>query len=347
MPLKLKPPRQGKTPYYSVRGTYLRIYVDKSTGARDRATANKVLKDIKAEIESGRFSRAQEPTFLTAAADYMGATGARRFLKPVVEHFGEMPLSDITQKEIDHAALALYPSASPATRNRQVHTVVSAVLKHAGKDLKLRRPKGSAGRKRVDWLQTDQAFRLIQKATERDEEFGVFVALLLYTGLRLAEAIGLQVERVDLAHRLAYLPTTKSGEPRGVHLPPYLLALLANHPRGLNRPGERVFRFRKSSRLYAMLKDALDAAQIELPKRTGFHVLRHTWATWMRRHAGLDTRGLVGTGAWADETAASRYAHVVATEEARRADRLPIPGADVVETRGISVETNTDLRKIA
>jgi hypothetical protein len=31
MPLKLKIPRPGKTPYYSVRGTYLGVYVDKAS----------------------------------------------------------------------------------------------------------------------------------------------------------------------------------------------------------------------------------------------------------------------------------------------------------------------------
>lgn len=43
----------------------------------------------------------------------------------------------------------------------------------------------------------------------------------------------------------------------------------------------------------------------------------------MRRYGGLDTRGLVGTGAWASEKSAARYAHVVVSEEARKADRLP------------------------
>ena len=39
MPLKLVPPRKGKTPFYSMRGTYLRVYTDRSTGARERKLA--------------------------------------------------------------------------------------------------------------------------------------------------------------------------------------------------------------------------------------------------------------------------------------------------------------------
>jgi hypothetical protein len=54
------------------------------------------------------------------------------------------------------------------------------------------------------------------------------------------------------------------------------------------------------------------------------------YATWMRRYAGLDTRGLVGTGAWRDQKSAERYAHFVVSEEARRAERLPTPGRKIV-----------------
>ncbi|WP_436798696.1 hypothetical protein [Mesorhizobium escarrei] len=45
----------------------------------------------------------------------------------------------------------------------------------------------------------------------------------------------------------------------------------------------------------------------------------------MRGYAGLDTRGLVGTGRWKDEKSAARYEHVVVSEEARKADLLPVP----------------------
>jgi len=56
MPLKLKPPRQGKTPYYSVRGTYLRIYVDRSTGTADRKVADRIRRRWINEIERGEYA---------------------------------------------------------------------------------------------------------------------------------------------------------------------------------------------------------------------------------------------------------------------------------------------------
>ena len=58
---------------------------------------------------------------------------------------------------------------------------------------------------------------------------------------------------------------------------------------------------------------------VDLPERSAFHIFRHTYATWMRREAGLDTKGLVATGAWRDRKSADRYEHVVVSEEARKA----------------------------
>jgi hypothetical protein len=48
-----------------------------------------------------------------------------------------------------------------------------------------------------------------------------------------------------------------------------------------------------------------------------------THARHTTRHAGLDTSGLVGTGAWRPHAAARTYEHVESGEEARKADFLP------------------------
>jgi integrase len=82
---------------------------------------------------------------------------------------------------------------------------------------------------------------------------------------------------------------------------------LANHPRGLERPGKQVFRWHKGGRLYNLLMKAAGDAGINLPEREAFHVFRHTYGTWMRRYAGLDSKGLVSTGTWKSKQPASRY----------------------------------------
>jgi len=323
MPLRLVPPREGKTPNYYIRGTYYGVSVDRTSGTADRAKARKALERIKADIERGAYTPKGGLTFAEAALSYIRAGGEGRFMEALSEHFGNTLLSDIDQATIDAAAHALYPDASPATRNRQAYTPLSAILKHAKVDFAVTRPKGAQGEVRTGWLWPEEAFKLLDAAKVVDPEFRVLLAILLYTGLRLSEALRLKTDWLSLEEQFAFIPKTKNEDPRALYLPAQLIVELANHPRGLDRPKETVVRFRKNGYLYGMLAKAKKASGVQ----ANFHMFRHTWATWMRRYGGLDTKGLMGTGAWKDEKSAARYQHVVVTEEMTRAERLPIPGA--------------------
>ena len=321
MPLKLQPPRPGKTPNYSIRGTYYGVRVDRTAGTPERKKAQQVLNKIKEDIERGAYTPKGAVTFQRATLDYLRAGGDPTFLDPIVSRLGSKAAADIDQAEIDATADALYPNASNATRNRQVYTPISAVLKRAGIAFPIRRPKGADGRKKTDWMTQKQAERLLAGAEKKDLEFRIFLAVLLYTGVRLSEGLRLSCDDVHLDDALIFIEQTKNDDPRAAHAPPQLIAELANHPRGLDRAGEPLFRFAKNGHLYNMMKAAKLAAGLP---QVSFHTCRHTWGTWMRRYAGLDTKGLVGTGAWRDEKSASRYEHVITSEEARRADFLPV-----------------------
>lgn len=327
MPLVLKEPRDTR-PYYSVRGTYLGIYINRSTKTADRATAKKVLKQFEKDIERGRFTEEVKkgPTFTTAAARYVRDGHEGRFLDRIAAYFGDTPIDQIDQEKIDDAAHALYPTSTNATRNRQVYSPVSAVLRHAGVDLRLRRPAGANGARREFTFRQEQADALIRAAMEHEEEFGLLLLFLLYTGCRLGEALSLTIDDMELQHATALARDTKNGTNRRVHLPPQLVAALACHPRGLDREG-KLFRYHKGQRLYQRLERACAASGVDIPDGVAFHAFRHTWASWMRRYAGLDTTGLVATGAWLSPDAARRYEHAVASEEAQRADMLPVIGA--------------------
>jgi integrase len=342
MPLKLIPPRSGKTPYYAVRGTYLGRYIDRSTKTRKRALAAKQLRKWEEEIERGEFETRDELTFAAAAINYMKAGGERRYLSPLIKHFGEVALRNVRQQEIETAADLLYPNATAATKNRQVFSPISAILKHAGPnyDFKIRRPKGSRGRVITRWLWPEQAEAIFAGAAQIDAEFELLLRFLCYTGCRISEALGMTCDEVRLVESFAYVRTSKNGDPRPVYLPPHLVAALANHPRGLDRATGRVFRFHRGGGLRNQLIAACAIASgLRRPKRTkrsgplirqahgldwvNFHTFCHTYATWMRRYAGRDTKGLVATGRWRSEQSASRYAHVVPSEDAKAAALLP------------------------
>ena len=132
MPFKLVPPRKGKSPNWTIRGTHIGVYVDRSAKTPRRAVAARQLRELEGKIERGEFPEKRlepnAPTFLSAALAYMQAGRSRRGLAALIKHFGEMLLSEINQQAIDAAAIAIKPNVTPATRNTYVYTPISAVM---------------------------------------------------------------------------------------------------------------------------------------------------------------------------------------------------------------------------
>lgn len=338
MPIKLIPPRKevGQANFYG-RGTYLGVFVNKSTGAARKQIAARVIKKWEQDIERGVFDAAKGETFMSAAVRYMEKGGERRFVARLIAHFGpdkllRPPLApgetieSHWQREVDNAAVVLMPTQAAATRNREIYTPSSAILKIGNVKFTLTRPIGSRGQELTGWLWPEQVEALLTECFKIDHEFGILCLGYYYTGLRLSEwARHFTCNRLRLTESYAFIPRTKNGEPRPIFLPEPLVVALANHPRGLERGEEPVFRFHKCGRLYTWLKLAAKRAGVTLPRRQAFHIFRHTYGTQMSRVAGLSTKGLVATGAWKSEQAAARYQHMVVSEEAQKASLLPTP----------------------
>lgn len=319
MPLSLVAPKPGRTPNYRIRGTYLGIRVDRSAETGEKAKANKLLAAIIAAIERGAFAQKPAMTLAAAVTSYVQAGGEGRFLEPILRFFGEgAAAGEIGQAEADAAAVAIYPRAQPGTRNRQFYTPLCAVLRHAGVNAGIRRPRGAGGQPRTVWLRPAEFERLVEAAACEDLEFAALLTLLVFTGLRLGEALGLRCKDIDLDERQAFCGKTKTGAPRAVYLPPRVITALANHPRGLGRADARLFRWTKSGELYLLGERFYGAAGVG-HGGAPFHVLRHTYGAMMTR-AGAD---LVATGAWKSASAARVYQHFSFSEEARKADTLP------------------------
>jgi hypothetical protein len=184
MPLKLVPPsKDRRTPYFAVRGTYLGVYVDRSTKTSERRQANKIIREWEEQIKRGEYGKSAqveeappaEKTFASAAIAYMNAGGERRFLTQAIKELGRLALAKIDQEEIDAAAVRAFPKGTPAYRNRNFYTPVSAVLKHVGDNREIKRPKGWRGKRHTTWLEPDQAFALFAAADTLDTEFGLFL----------------------------------------------------------------------------------------------------------------------------------------------------------------------------
>jgi integrase len=347
MPLKVIPPRSGKTPNYSIRGTYLGVAVDRSAGTPKRAVAEQQRKKLEAAIERGEYPekpKQSAATFLSAAVAYMKAGRSRRYVRRLIDYFGETELSLIDQTAIDTAAAAIYPNVSPATRNVAVYTPVGAILHLAGVDIVVKRPKGHKGKQVTRFLLPPDAFDIIKAASAIDEEMGRLLTFLLYTGCRIGEALALKWETISVDRCEAYVETSKNDDPRTVRLTQDALAAL-----GPVKAAGKVFRFHQGGhRNFLFLNAKVTACGLPTVKRpprgqrmvippyrlswVTFHTFCHTWATWMRRFGGADLQGLVATGRWRDARSAARYAHVVSHEEWARTDLLPSIGISVDST---------------
>ena len=134
MPYTLKPPAPGRSPYWRVRGTEHGIPIDRSTQETSKSEAQKWLAKWKADAKRESLAdRSAKPlTFAGAAKSYLNAGGEAQFLRPLVLHFGDRPIADISQGDIDAAAVMLYPNGGAPTRNRAVYTPISAILRHDG-----------------------------------------------------------------------------------------------------------------------------------------------------------------------------------------------------------------------
>lgn len=325
MPLKLFKGRHGSPNYY-MRGTVRGIRVDESTGTSSRTKAEEVRAKRESELlEQSIHGRRAVATFASAALSYMQIGGDGRYLTPLIEHFGNTKLSLIDQAAIDRAARIIKPKAAPSTVNRQIHTPISTVLKHANMrgwcDLKqIERPKQPKGKTR--WLTVEEAQRLIRECSEH---LAPLVVFLLYTGARLSEGLYLNWKQVDLERAHVIFLDTKNGEDRGVPLHPNAVAALANmshrvgpvfrkpdgqpYPRNLDGGGQ--------------IKTAFQGA-CRRAKLSGVspHTLRHTWATWYYQEH-RDLARLMELGGWKSLAMVQRYAHVNSSHNAASVNALP------------------------
>ena len=306
--------------------------IEETTGVADKKIAEEIRVKYENELMTESiWGKAKTTTFAHAALDYLEhGAGDARFLAPLTEHFKMTPLRNIGQHEIDLAAVKLLPKCTPATRNRQVYTPMSAILRHAARKgwcetPILARPKQPKVGYR--WLKPDEAERLIEACADH---LGPLVVFLLYTGARTGEALYLDWSAVDLAKGQVTFHKTKNGEPRSVPLHPRLVTILAQLP---HREGA-VFRTHEG-KPYSRPKGNADtsagtrigtafAAACRRSEIKDFtpHDCRHTWATW-HYQANHDLTALQALGGWKTVSMVLRYAHTNVEQHAKSIENLP------------------------
>jgi len=292
MPLKLY--RRGEIWHYS--GTV--------AGRRLRGSTKTAKKDIAQRIVSQTEEREWKRrtdgpqavlTFAQAAIAYRAAEKPTRFLDRIEDYWKDTPVKAINGGAVRQAAIVLLPRAAGATRNRNVIVPTQAIINHAAsldlcQPLKVERfPVVTKDKEPATW-EWVQALMAVASP-----HMGALACFMFLTGARISEAIALRWQDVDLRKGRALIRQTKIGDERRAHLPPVLVAAIANiaHERDA---GAKVFGYSSRDTAKPIWRAAIKRAGI---KPLSYHSCRHGFATAML-HAGIDPITVAKLGGWKD-----------------------------------------------
>lgn len=343
--MALRISKRGKIWY--VRGAVRGQVVYETTGTDERARAEAYRAKREAQLwDRSVFGERAVVPFVQAAVAYLEsrkpAAGDARRVERLAEHFRGVSLAAIDQNAVDRAIKALCAvDAKPSTHLRSVVIPLTAVLTFAAKRGWCDRPtfdRPRQARGRTAWLTPTNAVGLRDAAGER---LRPLIAFLLGTGARVAEALDLTWDDVDLKRGSCVLRDTKNGKDRIVRLPPATVVALANltERQGavFRRPDGEPYadkereeggqfksawrgaclraglgRWEQAKKTHPALEDAAERRPftpvIWRPSITP-HGLRHTWATWYYATT-QDALRLMHMGGWSGLSLVERYAHL-------------------------------------
>lgn len=238
---------------------------------------------------------------------------------------------------------------------RHYHTFISSVMERAVKwNLietnpchRIDPPK--VDKKEIKYMDDEQVSRFIDALQSEPLEWRAFFMLLLYTGMRRGEALGLEWEDVDMETGVITIRRTSQYTPekgtftddtktetskRSIRIPDDMVSLLKQHYIEQSRQRLRLgTKWEQSERLftqwngvpmcpnspYTWLQRFLDRHGLE---RVNLHSIRHTNATLLIGQ-GVNVRTVAGRlGHSQTSTTMNIYAHQLQSADAAAADAL-------------------------
>jgi integrase len=294
MPLKLY--RRGKIWHY--RGTIAGRRLRGSTGTASKEVAQRIASSKEQIIWKGHLDGpASVLTFAQAAMLYRQAEKSDRFLGPVEDYWKNTPIKGINPAAIRDSAIALYPNAGPATRNRQAIVPAQAVINHAYDrelcaHIRVKRFKVVRKRKPAATWEWVQAFM----ANAVKPNLAGLACLMFLTGARISQALSIKWTDVDFKARKVLIRGTLKGggEPdREARMPDELVAALAR----ITRDGELVFSFKSRGNCRTQWAGACRRAGI---KYLSYHRCRAGFASGLLSR-GVSPATVADRGGWRDQ----------------------------------------------
>lgn len=201
----------------------------RSTRLSDKKEARKIAARV-ALKEWKRYTDGEQSTltFAEAVMFYEAEGKQSDFLAPLVAHFKNATIASLKPGTIRSAARALYPGLSPATWNRNGIVPARAVINHCAElglcsHIKVKMFKESPPVRRAansDWLSAFMA--------HAPANLAALALFMSTTGARIGQAIQITWDHVNLQNAEVVIPAAKGFPERIAHLPPAVVAALAN-----------------------------------------------------------------------------------------------------------------------
>jgi hypothetical protein len=313
--------------------TGTRVHQSTGTTVEDEAHQLRILREREG-LDSKLLGPKVVFTFGAAVAAYLDAGKGDRFMKPLLDHFGNTRISDLTGVGVRAAAKTLYPSAVYTSWNRHVVTPIKAVINHSA-DAGNCHPvkiKGFSKRDRDIRVPTTPPRRAVDRAyinsfrkRSDDPRLSALLLFMFQTGARIGDALKLKDDSadIDLINRKVIFRDMKNGEDGEADLTiemvyeiqqlriwkrARLAAWEARIPwdrkrsgerhsgRGTRKPNNRLFGFMARASVYKDIKRICAAAGI--PYLGTHQPGRHSFATEMIVRNGIDVATTAAIGRW-------------------------------------------------
>ena len=202
-----------------------------------------------------------------------------------VDRYGHKFISEITRVDISSGLYELSKSLSNATVNRY-RSVISVVFTYACRHYELpdnpvrHIPSKLEDNARIRYLSDDERERLFRVIRQSSwNKLYLITLLAITTGARKGELTSLKWSDIDFDRQIAYISTTKNGEPKVL---PLTESVIAELQRFNKQDNSLVFDSEvKPGRAYCFTKPWKKALkQAEIVDFT-FHSLRHTCASYL------------------------------------------------------------------
>lgn len=314
------PYKRKNSPYYWIS------YTDEN-GKRVRESSGHTTRKDAAALEAKKRLAVHQHTrwgaepprsFDTLIANYLIETESKKSherdiysAKALAPHFSGLDITDITPEAI--TSYRQNREVSNGTVAKELR-FLSAAINYAKKHWGWKIENVVTGRippappHRVRWLTRDEAANLIATAQKLQfEHTADIIRLVLNTGMRKSEVLGLTWAQVDFGARLIYLTPdkAKSGKNESIPLNNTAIAVLRNWE---GKHQRRVF-IRKGKPIDSVRRSFASTCKAAGIENFHFHDLRHTFAAWLVQR-GIPIRTVSELMRHSDISTTMIYAHL-------------------------------------